>query len=153
MQKLPNHMLYWMTECHIFKMTNGNWNLPNSQKNCYIQNRTAAFLKLKTIIFNFSTPILLCTSPSTTGHLVQGGLSWNLLDTSACHLCKHWGSHWVGRLVLKKHLHCCRILVFSFHFTSRVLWTERPRDVYCPHESFPSNVLWIYSCSLKKIPD
>lgn len=48
---------------------------------------------------------------------------------------------------------CIAAGVWSFHFTSRVLWTHRPRDVYCQHESFPSNVLWIYSCSLKNSQD
>lgn len=78
-----------MTKCWIFKKTNGTWNLPNSQQDCYTQNRTAAFLKIKTVFINFSTPILLCTPPSTTGHLVQGGPGGNLPETSACQLCKH----------------------------------------------------------------
>lgn len=67
-----------MTKCQIFKKTNGTWNLANSQKDCYIQNRTAAFLRLKKVFINFSTPIVLCTPPSTSGRLVQGGLRGNL---------------------------------------------------------------------------
>lgn len=153
MQRLPNHVLYWMTKCQIFKKINGTWNVPKSQKDCYIQNRTAAFLKLDTVFISFSTPILLCTPSFTTGYLVQWGLGGNLPETSASQLCKHWGSHWVRRLFIKKHLHCCRIFVFSFHFTLRLLWTDRSRDVYCHHEPFPSNFLWIYKCSLKNIQD
>lgn len=59
-----------MTKCQIFKKANGIWNLPNSQKDCYIQNKTAAFLKLKIVIMSFSTPVLLCTPPFASGHVV-----------------------------------------------------------------------------------